>query len=45
MYRRVTLILLGIVLGISAHLEARPYEPVKGKIMTTWGEKNTPAHN
>ena len=42
MYRRVTLILLGIVLGISAHLEARSYEPVKGKIMTTWGEKVTP---
>lgn len=42
MCRRVTLILLGIILSISVHLEARSYEPVKDKIMTTWGEKVTP---
>lgn len=42
MYRRVALIMLGMFVGLGVHLEAQSYQPVKDKIMTTWGEKVTP---
>ena len=42
MYKKIALVLLGIFSGISFYLEAGSYQPVKGKIMTTWGEEVTP---
>lgn len=42
MHKKIALVLLGIFLGMSFYLEASSYQPVKGKIMTTWGEEVSP---